>query len=71
VSSARRFLASQHPPPHPTAEPPPGGGASLAALLDLATWREVKVSQADVARALREEKQAVEEMVAFLDQYVK
>jgi hypothetical protein len=71
LSSARRFLATQHPPPARAAEHAPAVETSLADLLDLSTWREAEVGQADVERALREEEQVVNEMVAFLDQYVK
>ena len=71
VNSARRFLAMQHPPAQPTAEQVPGVETSLADLLDLSTWREAEVSQADVERAMREEQQAIEEMVAFLNQHAE
>ncbi len=71
VRSARRFLAAQHPPQQPTAGEVPPVKASLADLLDLSTWREVKVDQADVMRAMREERQAIDEMVSFLNRHVK
>jgi hypothetical protein len=71
VSAARRFLAMQHPPPRPTVGQVPVAETSLAALLDLATWREAEVSRADVERAMREERRAIDEMVSFLDQHVK
>jgi hypothetical protein len=70
VRSARRFLAEQHPPlPELAAE-------ELSALrdrLDVLSreWREgrVEVSPAEIARAMQEEKQAIEAIVEFLNSH--
>jgi hypothetical protein len=72
VRSARGFLHRQHPP---LPELPPGAlqraETSLADLLDLRTWQEVKIDQAAVERAMSEERREIAEMVAFLNQHVK
>lgn len=68
VRSARRFLTEQHPPlPELT---PEEFSALQDRLEDLSReWREehVEVSQADIARAMREEQEAIEAIVKFLD----
>jgi hypothetical protein len=65
VRSARRFLVQQHPPlPKLTV-------AELSDLVDELSreWQEsqVEVSAADVAEAMREEREAIEAIVHFLD----
>jgi hypothetical protein len=70
VRSARRLLIQQHPPlPELT---PEDLSALQERLADLSRqWREerVEVSQADIARAMQEERQAIDEIVAFLDRH--
>lgn len=72
VRSARRFLIQQHPPlPELT---PQELSALQGRLEELSKeWREerVEVSQADIARMMREEEQAIKEIVAFLDGHRK
>jgi hypothetical protein len=70
--AARRFLVRQH-PPLPQRPPTPGRGpeSTIAELLDLSRWREVRAEPATVERAMREEQQAIAGMVAFLDEHVK
>src|SRR5262249_30169790 len=72
VSSARRFLVGQHPP---TPELTPEEHAAVLERFDsrMRELRErpVRVSPAEVERAMREEQQAIAEMVAFLAAQVK
>jgi hypothetical protein len=69
---AKRFLARQHPPlsgRQPT--PEEGLVSTLADLLDPSRWREVPIDPAAVERAMREERQAMTVMKAYLDEHVK
>lgn len=72
ASAAWRFLARQHPPlPERAPGSLQGAETSLADLLDLSRWDECEIDQAAAEQAMREERQAIAKMVAFLDQHVK
>ena len=72
VSSARRFLVAQHPPmPELTPEERAAVLECFDSRMRELQERPVQVSAAKVERAMREEQQAIAEMVAFLDAQVK
>jgi hypothetical protein len=72
VSSARRFLVAQHPP---MPELTPEERAAVLEAFDRRVRelreRPVSVNPVEIERAMREEQQALAEMVAFLDAQVK
>jgi hypothetical protein len=69
IRSARQFLVQQHPPP------PELTAVHLADVLDEFSreWQErrLEVSAADITQAMREENQAIEAIVRFLDAHRK
>ena len=70
VRTGRDFLRRQQHPPLPEF---PGGDTvkSLADILDLSKWQEVTVDQAAVEARMRQEAEQTEEMLRFLDGFLR
>jgi hypothetical protein len=72
VRTGREFLRRQSHPPLPAFDPEDEDAAdTLADFLDLSKWKEVEIDQAEIETRMRAEAEQTEEMLRFLDGFLK